>query len=421
MKYYESHFEEYISAINRYNLHPEMWEYKDLFPKNIQNFGNLIVHGPSGVGKYSQILRILQKYSPSSLKYDKHMIMQTEKQTYTYKISDIHYEIDMALLGCNSKIVWHEIFGQIVDIVSMKSEKIGIILCKNFHAIHTELLDIFYSYMQQYNHSQLNIQIRFILITEHISFLSSRILDNCTILSVKRPSKSIYNTFIMTQDSEGFPGTNINKPPSSSNEIQDENRRRPPPPPPSLTPVLGQKSSVKRSSSESKIKNEIVVQTPISDLFVKHISRIQQTNTVNPIPSFQKYTNFLDNVEPSDILNIKEVSTIQLALKTPDKNMPKEIFNNVCDAIIHELANPKTIVITAFRDMLYDILIYNLDAIECLWYILTHFIYLQKLDSKDVSYILSKTYTFLKYYNNNYRPIYHLENIFLLLLTKLKQ
>ena len=67
-------------------------------------------------------------------------VLQNEKYTYQYHISDIHYEIDISLLGCNSKLIWHEIVQQIVDIVSVKSDKIGIVVCKNFHLIHTELL-----------------------------------------------------------------------------------------------------------------------------------------------------------------------------------------------------------------------------------------------------------------------------------------
>ena len=119
MKFYETHYEEYINAVEEYNLHPEFEALINSSPKNISQFGNLIIYGPSGVGKYSLMLNMIKKYSPSELKYDKKMTLQTEKQQYVYRISDIHYEIDMSLLGCNSKILWHEIFLQIVDIVSV--------------------------------------------------------------------------------------------------------------------------------------------------------------------------------------------------------------------------------------------------------------------------------------------------------------
>jgi hypothetical protein len=70
---------------------------------------------------------------------------------------------------------------------------------------------------------------------------------------------------------------------------------------------------------------------------------------------------------------------------------------------------------------LYDILIYNLDAVECVWYILSHFIEKDKIESEDISDIIEKTYSFLKYFNNNYRPIYHLESMMFYLITKIKK
>ena len=178
MKFYESHYEEYIQSLNNCNIHTELEPIFKNLPDKISELGNLIIYGPSGVGKYTQTLHMIKKYSPSNLKYDKKIKVDTDKNSYIYRISDIHYEIDMALLGCNSKIIWHEVFLQIVDIISVKNDKKGIILCKNFHMIHTELLEIFYSYIQQYNHSQSPLQIRFILLTEQAN---GRFLD------LKRP------------------------------------------------------------------------------------------------------------------------------------------------------------------------------------------------------------------------------------------
>ena len=198
MKFYETHFEDYCQSVDKYNMHEELIPQISRFPKNIRELSNIIVYGPTGVGKYSQTLSILKKYSPSQLKYDKKITVINEKQNYTYRISDIHYEIDMSLLGCNSKIMWHECFQQIVDIVSVKPDKHGIIVCKNFHVIHNELLDIFYSYMQQYSYKvphttdkHEEIQIKFILITEHLSFLPMNIINHCLVLSVKRPSREV--------------------------------------------------------------------------------------------------------------------------------------------------------------------------------------------------------------------------------------
>jgi hypothetical protein len=70
------------------------------------------------------------------------------------------------------------------------------------------------------------------------------------------------------------------------------------------------------------------------------------------------------------------------------------------------------------RDQLYDIFIYHLDVTDCIWYIVEHLIRTKKLKQEDTNDILLKTYTFLQYYNNNYRPIYHLESYIFYLIMK---
>ena len=191
MKFYETQFDEYLTKANEFDIHPELRAFENSIPNNPKEFKNLILYGAAGVGKYTQMLRFIKKYSPSELKYDKKMGLQTDKYEHSYRISDIHYEIDMMLLGCNSKLIWHDIFMQIVDIVSLKPCKFGIIVCKNFHNIHSELLDSFYSYIQQYASDNLAFQIKFVLLTEHVSFIPNNILHNAQIVNVKRPSREI--------------------------------------------------------------------------------------------------------------------------------------------------------------------------------------------------------------------------------------
>jgi hypothetical protein len=356
MKFYETHYEEYLHALQSYNLHSELIDTYERLPKNIMNLGNLIVFGPTGVGKYTQVLNIIKKYSNSLLKYDKKIKIQTDKQDYIYRISDIHYEIDMSLLGCNSKILWHEIFLQIVDIISVKPDKKGVILCKNFHCIHAELLEIFYSYIQQYNHPSSQIQIRFIILTEHISFLPNNILNCCKTISVKRPSKEQYIKM------------------SSVNAIDFENK------------------------------------SPQD--FVQRITQLKKN-----IKNSEKIKELMENIDPENIVNSKEL--FSFSLLKDNSELPNDIFNTICNNIIKEIENPNKIIFTNFRDTIYDILIYNLDITECLWYILVHFINVGLLKEKDISEILKKSYTFLKYYNNNYRPIYHLESIFFYIINKI--
>ncbi len=108
------------------------------------------------------------------------------------------------------------------------------------------------------------------------------------------------------------------------------------------------------------------------------------------------------NLTLDAIVNIKYLHTGINELTYPHKI--------ICDKIINEMINIDSLKFLKFRDLLYDIFIYNLDITNCVWYILTNLTKTKKLQRKSMSEILLKTYGFLKYYNNNYRPIYHLES-----------
>ena len=356
MKYYESSFDEYVQSVEKYNMHPELFDTFSKFPNNVYQLENLILYGPSGVGKYSQMLAILKKYSHSGLKYDKRITVATDKQEYIYRISDIHYEIDMALLGCNSKTLWHEVFFQIIDIVSVKPEKVGIIVCKNFHQIHTELLDIFYSYIQQYNHSQTNIIIKFVILTEQVSFIPASIINSCHLIHMRRPNKEAYN--MITQ-----------------------------------------------------VKTETQAETN----FIQRISQHGITSGAKP-----RIIKELSDINTENILNMKEINQFDL-FQTYERNqpIPEDIFDIVCNQLINDICTIDKSKFIDLREGLYNILTYNLDVPECIWYIITHFINTGDLTGNSLSQTLERMYTFLKYYNNNYRPIYHLESIVFYIITKI--
>ena len=152
-------------------------------PDSLEDLPNLIIYGLSGTGKYTNSLNIIKKYSKSELKYAKKILISNSKSDIYIKISDIHFEIDMELLGCNSRILWNDIYYNIIDIISSNENK-GIILCKNFHSVNNELLEIFYSYMQSYIFSSYTL--KFIILTDCISFIPSSIISVSKVLPCER-------------------------------------------------------------------------------------------------------------------------------------------------------------------------------------------------------------------------------------------
>jgi len=60
-----------------------------------------------------------------------------------------------------------------------------------------------------------------------------------------------------------------------------------------------------------------------------------------------------------------------------------------------------------------------LDITECVWYILSSLIEKKLIKKQHLTDIMIKTYCFFQYYNNNYRPIYHLENYLFFLAAKI--
>ncbi len=316
MKFHETHFEHYLNANNENSLHPNLTELYKKFPEKLSDLRNLIFYGPSGVGKYTQMLASIKKYSQSELKYEKKLSVTYNKNIYFFKISDIHYEVDMSLIGCHSKMLWNEVYSQIVDIILAKNEKSGVIVCKYFHNIHSELLDIFYSYMQSLNTA--NIDLKFILITEELSFIPDNIINCCQLIRVPRPSRNTYNRCLKT-----------------------------------------------------KLKK---------------------------------------NINLDEITNIKNIY-----LSVTQLMRPNEI---ICNKLVDVILNLNELNLYNMREHLYDIFIYNLDPYECIWFIINKLITLKRLEGKHMTDILIKSYTFLQYYNNNYRPIYHFENFILYLIQK---
>ena len=321
MKYFSSTFQEYINNCKKHNMHKNMSTMYDSMSNELVDQNNLIFYGPSGIGKYTQVLEYIKKYSPTKLRFERKINIRSsnKKIDYEFKVSDIHFEIDMALLGCHAKLLFNDIYYHILDILTARNNGSGIIVCKNFDHIHSELLEIFHSYMQTLKHQNLNIV--YILVTENVCFIPRNILNRCQIVSFKRPTKGEY------------------------------------------------------IHATSK--------TLLGDRDIKSIRNIKNIKG--------KITQ-LDNINKL-----------------------------ICDKIIDKILNYQTINFLEMRDNLYEIFIFNLDIHSCLYYIINNLVEGKYIKSAHTEDIFIELYKFLRLYNNNYRPIYHLESFIFYLCIKIHE
>ena len=200
------------------------------------------------------------------------------------------------------------------------------------------------TYIQQYsgvnNKIIDSIILKFIFITEHISFISNQIIDGCYLLSVGRPSKEVYLSGLKVDNSN--------------------------------------------------------------------------------------FSTIINSIKVEDIVNAKEIYSFDNIKTIGD--IPVDNFNIICDDIIDEMIlynnnncistlTPPVVDMIKFRDKLYDILIYNLDASECIWYIVSYFINNGYIKQCNLKLLLEKIYLFLKQYGNNYRAIFHIECICITIIT----
>jgi DNA polymerase III delta prime subunit len=314
MKFLSTRFEDYINECKKMNIHEKMEPLLKSQGNEIEKLNHMIFYGPSGIGKYTQSINFIKKFSPSELKYERKISYRyNNKYEYTFKLSDIHFEIDLELLGCNAKLLFNELYYHILDVCNTRQRVNNIIICKNFHKIHPELLENFYSYMQTLEHK--NVNLIYILLTEQISFLPNSILNRCKIIPFSKPSNTIYK-------------------------------------------------------------------------------KISKNN----------------NVDKKNITNLKDAF---LKIK---KNSKKN--NTIINTIYKNIVDYKNIEFLNLRDICYDIFIYDIDLNETLFIIICRLINENYLDIEKLNDVLLNFHSFLKYYNNNYRPIYHLEKFLFQIIEK---
>ena len=308
-----------------------------------EHFINYIFYGPPCSYKYKNALKLLQHFSPSNLKYEKKLHINLTKSEFYIKISDIHYEIDVENFIYNSKSVWNEIYNIIYNSIASSPIKKGYIVFRNFDKINYDLLDLLYNYMQKELFSTLNI--KYIIITECVSFIPIKIINICKIINFAKLSKKNIYSLCNKQNKQFFKKlTNTTNTTNTSNETLDAD------------------------SIYNKVNNP----------------------------------NIFTHLDISN--NIKYI----------------EQHSAICNTFINLIIS-NNYNITNIRTLLYDILINHLNSHECFFYIIQSLIINKLIVSNKISDLIFNSIFFLKNYNNNYRPIFHLESFTLYLIELINE
>jgi len=231
--------------------------------------------------------------------------------------------------------------------------------------------------IQRYSPSHLKYEKRmliFVIITDNLSFINSSILSACEKIHLKRPTLQQYNRLLSM------------------------------------------------SVSESQSNNKRIVLTPNN---VNKITNIKSIKTTNGDGNGTNESTYVDEViggdESGTIVSIYE-SYIKRIEKCDAFKLPHTM---TCIKIFKFIIHPETIQLLDFRDTLYDILICDLDIHSCIWFILNHIIHYFNEEGITIprnvmSDILINTHSFLHMFNNNYRPIYHLERFAFMLINNIQ-
>ena len=315
---------------------------------NNNNFINYIFYGPPCSYKYKNTLKLLQHFSPTKLKYEKKLHINLTKTEFYIKISDIHYEIDVENFIYNSKSVWNEIYNIIYNSIASSPIKKGYIVFRNFDKINYDLLDLLYNYMQKELFSTLNI--KYIIITECVSFIPLKIINICRTINFAKLSKK-----------------NVNAICSKNNKLFLKNLH-------------------KDKTTELDTTLVVGVKKPDVDIIYNKVN--------NP--------NIFTHLDISN--NLKYI----------------EQHSAICSTYINIICS-NNFNITNIRTLLYDILINHLNSHECFFYIIQSLIVNKLVVPNKINDLILNSIFFLKNYNNNYRPIFHLEGFTLYLIELINE
>jgi hypothetical protein len=109
-------------------------------------------------------------------------------------------------------------------------------------------------------------------------------------------------------------------------------------------------------------------------------------------------------------------------LFSPGCEVLMQRHEKTCEKLVpvFDSSSSETLEFLTLRENLYDIFIGGFDMFQCVWYLFTTLAKKKLFHETHLSVVLIHTFKFFQYFNNNYRPICHLELFILQCMKVLK-
>jgi len=102
---------------------------------------DLIVYGTNGSNKEEVVGSYLESISPSGLKYERKLVCETSRSQFFVRVSDIHYSLDLNLLGPAGLVMWNCIIDRIRESIAASGKREGLVVCYSVEGYSAETLD----------------------------------------------------------------------------------------------------------------------------------------------------------------------------------------------------------------------------------------------------------------------------------------
>ena len=154
----------------------------------------------------------------------------------------------------------------------------------------------------------------------------------------------------------------------------------------------------------SKLKLKFIILTEHISFISNDILNIFKTIYIEKISK----STYKKIYKVKDIDNINNLNYLKYNINC---KILLEPYKNICNKIIATITSGN-IDLNKIRTYIYDLLIYNTNIYDAYYYILESLIKKNLLNKTNINSndLYNNTVIFFMYYNNNYRPIFHLEN-----------